>query len=823
MTVTRRHGRIPRVPAAFIMTESAVRAAVRPPGLVVLRAARGFGKTATLASWLRSDRFAGYDSIWVPLSAPTEPGELWQAIREGLSALHGDVRGEQSTMTAIRRMLDARSRRLALVLDGLHFVGHGDHGTMTVVDDALVELVHDFPLLHLFVASRSERPIEVLGRASVDALILRRSELALGEREVLALARELGRDLTPAQTAELTSELLGWPAIVRAVLLDRGALGSDAWHDVSVRVATHFGRALFAASDTAALLPVIGAVAIAGGLSEGELTSLEGGERLARHLPQLAAIGFVDDRGRYRAPGVLQRAITQLVREDYPDLFQQLNSMLARLRHVQRRHEEALQRAVEAHEWQLAASIADEAWTALLNDGSPALRHLVEHLPPELVAKYPTLVMCRDVIHAPYIDQRTRAAIRSGVLRLEGHGAVQPATLTEKLVGLQRLDHPNGWRILEWNELPAATQAALPGYLLEWGASLLRDGVVARAVYVFALARARAERSGNQREAVEAAALIAAAVGRLGHLNTAEKWLRRAREGGEEGSAVAHAAMDVAARHTQLLRLSPASPLPQGSAATVEDATLLTLQELAHVDDIHYGLVRHGRMGLDSEARLSATSSPLTAAVAQELKIDAFIVSGRLDRAEEILADLSEPLTVQRARFAFYSGAPDETLRLLGGEHNDASVFTLRGLEIWLLQACAALRSSQLELARDYLGAALALAEDTGNLLPFLFVPRGDLLEIADGDSYAQDFINQPALRNRETRFIEPLHTVTLTTAERRVLSQLARDIPLIQVGRALFIAESTVKTHVRSIYRKFGVTTRSEALARGRALLLID
>src|SRR5690625_4000833 len=74
MTVTRRHGRIPRVPAAFIMTESAVRAAVRPPGLVVLRAARGFGKTATLASWLRSDRFAGYDSIWVPLSAPTEPG-----------------------------------------------------------------------------------------------------------------------------------------------------------------------------------------------------------------------------------------------------------------------------------------------------------------------------------------------------------------------------------------------------------------------------------------------------------------------------------------------------------------------------------------------------------------------------------------------------------------------------------------------------------------------------------------------------------------------------------------------------------------------------
>src|SRR5690625_4000834 len=68
-------------------------------------------------------------------------GELWQAIREGLSALHGDVRGEQSTMTAIRRMLDARTRRLALVLDGLHFVGHGDHGTMTAVDDALVELV----------------------------------------------------------------------------------------------------------------------------------------------------------------------------------------------------------------------------------------------------------------------------------------------------------------------------------------------------------------------------------------------------------------------------------------------------------------------------------------------------------------------------------------------------------------------------------------------------------------------------------------------------------------------------------------------------------
>lgn len=38
-----------------------------------------------------------------------------------------------------------------------------------------------------------------------------------------------------------------------------------------------------------------------------------------------------------------------------------------------------------------------------------------------------------------------------------------------------------------------------------------------------------------------------------------------------------------------------------------------------------------------------------------------------------------------------------------------------------------------------------------------------------------------------------------------------------------MFVSQSTVKTHVLSIYRKLGVGSRSEAVAHARALGLVE
>lgn len=54
----------------------------------------------------------------------------------------------------------------------------------------------------------------------------------------------------------------------------------------------------------------------------------------------------------------------------------------------------------------------------------------------------------------------------------------------------------------------------------------------------------------------------------------------------------------------------------------------------------------------------------------------------------------------------------------------------------------------------------------------------------------------------------------SLTGREREVLLLLGKNLSNQEIGRTLYLSESTVKTHLRSIFRKLGVRNRAEALA---------
>lgn len=53
-----------------------------------------------------------------------------------------------------------------------------------------------------------------------------------------------------------------------------------------------------------------------------------------------------------------------------------------------------------------------------------------------------------------------------------------------------------------------------------------------------------------------------------------------------------------------------------------------------------------------------------------------------------------------------------------------------------------------------------------------------------------------------------------LTVRERVVLAELAENVTLEDIARRLFVTRNTVKSQVRSVYRKIGVSTRAEAVA---------
>jgi LuxR family maltose regulon positive regulatory protein len=64
---------------------------------------------------------------------------------------------------------------------------------------------------------------------------------------------------------------------------------------------------------------------------------------------------------------------------------------------------------------------------------------------------------------------------------------------------------------------------------------------------------------------------------------------------------------------------------------------------------------------------------------------------------------------------------------------------------------------------------------------------------------------------------------VELSERELTVLRLLASELSQREIGAELYVSFNTVKSHIRSIFRKLGVSTRADAVARARELALID
>jgi LuxR family maltose regulon positive regulatory protein len=61
-----------------------------------------------------------------------------------------------------------------------------------------------------------------------------------------------------------------------------------------------------------------------------------------------------------------------------------------------------------------------------------------------------------------------------------------------------------------------------------------------------------------------------------------------------------------------------------------------------------------------------------------------------------------------------------------------------------------------------------------------------------------------------------------LTERELEVLRLLPTELSVSELGKLLYVSPSTIKTHVKSVYRKLGVSSRKEAVERAYARMLI-
>ena len=231
-------------------------------------------------------------------------------------------------------------------------------------------------------------------------------------------------------------------------------------------------------------------------------------------------------------------------------------------------------------------------------------------------------------------------------------------------------------------------------------------------------------------------------------------------------------------------------------ASLVDGQPYLGLQSLA--SDIAAHADRPG---------ISASMSSILAAT----RADLLLADGQPHRAAEVLkpARHDPPAQLVRARVHLVLGEYDRALALAAplawAEEN-----RLRAkAESLLIVAAASHRLNQLSDAREAAERAVALLDTFGLRRPLMTVPRADAIAVLESAGISHDEL----LDGVPDVFAPSARDWSLTATELRVLVLLEASGRIDGLAAELGVSANTVKSHLRQVYKKLGVRSRSEAL----------
>jgi LuxR family maltose regulon positive regulatory protein len=178
------------------------------------------------------------------------------------------------------------------------------------------------------------------------------------------------------------------------------------------------------------------------------------------------------------------------------------------------------------------------------------------------------------------------------------------------------------------------------------------------------------------------------------------------------------------------------------------------------------------------------------------------------------------------ARIDLHSGRPDRAVARLSAGRAPALAAEIRRL---VLLTCAHLQQGRPHRANETLRLAVEAGRPGLFIRPFLeeapqtFPLLHGIRAATSPDPYLTQLVTEaqqlcPTLASTgSTAMLEPL-----TRRERQILGRLPCHLSQNQIGAEMYIAPSTVKTHLKALYRKLNATSRSEAvdIARAHGLL---
>ena len=202
---------------------------------------------------------------------------------------------------------------------------------------------------------------------------------------------------------------------------------------------------------------------------------------------------------------------------------------------------------------------------------------------------------------------------------------------------------------------------------------------------------------------------------------------------------------------------------------------------------------------------------------------DLMMVSGDVASAQLELATLPDGgfgKSISTARLHLFEGHPEHALDELGAIATGTQTPLLQ-LERQLLAAIALWQVGLDKRALRTITDATRDMRDISGYGVLAWVPYAQLLELAAfAETNGVDGLHEHVLALPEN--LRCPQYERLSRAELRTLTELAGGTSLEQVASELFISKNTLKSHLRSIYRKLHASNRHEALVRAQSLGII-
>ncbi|KJC64015.1 helix-turn-helix transcriptional regulator [Agreia bicolorata] len=836
----------PRLPPNLVARPELVSVIESAAPLVIVHGPAGAGKTSLLAEWAANTSQSG---IWVQLETNDTSGPaVVSLIAAELSA--ADMLAESNPLRLADAALAGGTDEWSLLRRGLQSLGHD---TVLIVDRAdllsveaitpLLSVLPRVPRLRLVLSTRRVAVVDAAGP------VLATERAVIGWRELSFSRNEARAALGPDESEQLIDEVMRWggsPLLTRAVAV-AAPQASDAAERVARAVSTYESY-VWANAGSSESAPeddeyrsFLLAISIADVLTESLAHDLSGSADAARLLARAEQEGLGlwhgEDRDRVftLTPLLRESFLRELTRADRGSL-NGLRRQVAVWSHKHGRPYEALEFAMQARDLNFASRIVRDSAFLLLRNHSAQIIELFSKTPLLALRQYPLLAMLLALIFNARKQHRLRAIELFGLAiassRVQGERAEPPdralfrtiessslrvlgsfeASLTaaevayETLIGLSLEDRASLGRLV-------------PVLFTHIGTSFFYNGRMDKAMDCFRRSASIGE-AENLPAGLQGLALEAGAAAITGDLVTAED---RVADGATRTwpdgwiNGYAGSFHRVARAFIALERFDAETADSHVRSLDKHRPTIEHWPILAHLDalvalfrgDLDRALLEFERE-VDTHQNRSALG-PFTAARLRATRSLLLLAAGDADAAEKALAvqgKRGRRDTVALARISLARGNPDTTLELLE-QHPPGGDQTPRvEAEVLVLRAAALVATGRDEGTAATLRAATFL-QHSHQGLAFALIP-----EQHQHSMLAEMSSVEPALAGAPSLIPIAPARAPLTSREEAVAEQLVRLSSVSDIADALVVSPNTVKTQLRSLYRKLGVSNRADAIA---------